>query len=116
MDREIDPRTGDYSGQMIDSLQNAVYVRLATPLGTWWGDVKLGSLLHLIQREKDKDRVGTIARQYAEEALKPLLDDGRAQRITVTETQPHNGTLVLDINVKENNGNKFTYQHEVPVI
>lgn len=116
MDREIDPRTGDYSGHTISHLQNAVYIRLVTPLGTWWADKKIGSLLHTIQREKDKERVGLLARQYAQEALQPLLDDGRATTIRVQETQPHNGSLILDITVTEANSNQFNYKHSVPVI
>ncbi|MEX4016600.1 hypothetical protein MZA95_02685 [Haemophilus influenzae] len=33
-------------------------------------------------------RIGLIAQQYAEEALQPLIDDGRAEEIIVNHTQP----------------------------
>lgn len=63
MDKELDPRSGDYTGNTIDTLKNAVYIRLATPLGSWWADTSVGSLLHLLQREKDLERVALLAEQ-----------------------------------------------------
>ena len=44
MDKELDPRSGDYTGNTIDTLKNAVYIRLATPLGSWWADTSVGSI------------------------------------------------------------------------
>ncbi len=79
MDREISPFTGDYTSKQISTLANAAYIRLTTPLGSWWADGRVGSLLHLIPREKDLSHIGLIAQQYAEEALQPLIDDGRGR-------------------------------------
>lgn len=115
MDKELDTLTGDYTGRTIDSLKNAVYIRLKTPLGSWWADKNIGSLLHLLEREKDLERVGLLAKQYAEEALQPIVDDGRAERIEVTAEQPHNGMLYLNIRVKTV-ASGFDYRHGVPVI
>lgn len=116
MDREISPQTGDYTTKQISTLQNAAYIRLTTPLGSWWADWRVGSLLHLIPREKDLSRVGLIAQQYAEEALQPLLDDGRAEEIIVNHTQPHNGVVVLDIVIRDNRGETYHFKHPVNVI
>ena len=116
MDRELNPLTGDYSGATSTGLQNEVYIRLMTPLGAWWADPLLGSLLHTIEREKDVERVGMLARQYAEEALSPILKANRASDITVVETQPHNGWLYLSIQVLANTGDQFTYTHPVKLI
>lgn len=116
MDREISPFTRDYNNNQISTLQNAVYVRLTTPLGSWWADGRVGSLLHLIQREKDVFRVGLLAQQYAEEALQPIIDDGRAKAIQVTHHQPKNGSLLLQIKVTDNRGDTFAFEHHVPVI
>lgn len=116
MDREISPLTRDYTSKRIDTLQNAVYIRLTTPKGSWWADGALGSLLHLIQREKDLSRVGLTAQQYAEEALKPLVDDGRAKSIVVTHEQPKNGSLFLFITVIDNRGVKFEFKHPVKLV
>lgn len=115
MDKELDTLTGDYTGRTINNLQNAVYIRLKTPLGSWWADKSVGSLLHLLEREKDLERVGLLAKQYAEEALQPIVDDGRAESITVTAEQPHNGMLFLNVRVETAAGG-FDYRHGVPVI
>ncbi|ACA32344.1 MULTISPECIES: phage GP46 family protein [Pasteurellaceae] len=116
MDRELSPLTGDYTSKTISTLANAAYIRLTTPLGSWWADGRVGSLLHLIQREKDLTRVGLIAQQYAEEALQPLLDDGRASQIQVTHQQPHNGWLILHIEIIDNRGETYRFKHPVKVI
>ncbi|WP_455483408.1 phage GP46 family protein [Haemophilus parahaemolyticus] len=116
MDREISPLTGDYTFKQISTLQNAVYIRLTTPLGSWWADGRVGSLLHTIQREKDVSRVGLLAQQYAEEALQPLLDDGRATEVLVSHEQPNNGWLILSIQLTDNRGEGFHFKHPVKLI
>lgn len=116
MDREISPLTRDYTSEHIHTLQNAVYIRLTTPLGSWWADGRVGSLLHLINREKDLSHVGQLAQQYAEEALQPLLDSKRAKSIVVSYEQPHDGTLNLIIDVTDNRGVKFKFKHPVKLI
>lgn len=115
MDKELDVATGDYTGQAINTLKNAVYIRLMTPLGSWWADKTIGSELHLLQREKDLDRVALLAEQYASEALQPIVTSGRAKKITVTAEQPKNGWLFLNIRVDTAAGG-FDYRHGVPVI
>lgn len=115
MEKELDTVTGDYTGRSINNLKNAVYIRLKTPLGSWWADKKIGSLLHLLEREKDIDHVGLLAKQYAEEALQPIIDDGRAESITVEAEQPHDGILYLNIKVITADGG-FDYRHGVSVI
>lgn len=93
MDAWINPVTRDYEpdANVAGALQrdpaggiaNAAYLRLMTPLGSWFGDVTLGSRLHELQREKDVPRMLVLARRYAQDALAPLAADGRAQRIEV---------------------------------
>ncbi|MFC0146146.1 phage GP46 family protein [Pectobacterium cacticida] len=74
MDNLLNPTTGDYTGTTTTTLANAVYLRLTTPLGSWWADPLLGSRLHLLARKKRRSpRVQKLARQYAEEALQPLI-------------------------------------------
>ncbi|WP_230478834.1 phage GP46 family protein, partial [Kingella kingae] len=43
----------------------------------------IGSLLHLLQREKDLERIAQFGEQYAREALQPIVDSGRASRVAV---------------------------------
>jgi phage gp46-like protein len=122
MDAWINPLTGDYSltaGSITrdpaEGLANAVYLRLMTPLGGYWDDPKLGSLLHTLEREKDVTRISVLARQYCEQALQPIIDDGRATSIVVSTEQLHNGRLNLLIEVTAASGRKLTFQHPVKV-
>ncbi|WP_282339381.1 phage GP46 family protein [Pseudomonas sp. PS02288] len=116
MDAGINPTTKDLSGERISSLANAVYLRLVTPLGTYWADPVLGSRLYLLRREKDLARVSILAIQYAREALQGLLDDGRARSIDITAEQPHDGRLLLLIEVVDAGGRTSTFTHHVQVV
>lgn len=119
-DAELSPTTGDYTGKRIRHLGNAVYVRLQTPRGGYWADPRLGSRLHELAREKDVARVRVLARQYAEEALAPLVRDKRAKSVTVTtedtpKDETGSGRMLLHIEVTDNTGKKSTYRYPVKV-
>jgi len=123
MDAWIDPATGDYAlangtpqPDPAGGLGNAVYLRLMTPLGSYWADATLGSRLHELQREKDVGRVAILARQYAELALAPIMADGRATAIAVSVDRPGNGWLVLLIQVTVASGEQLSFSHPVKVI
>lgn len=115
MDSQLDPITGDYTGDRISHLGNAVYIRLMTPLGGWWADPSLGSRLHELQREKDLPRIQLLARQYAEQALEPLVTDGRATSVAVTTQQPHDGRCLMLVEVVDARGTPYTFRHFVQV-
>ena len=122
MDIQIDPTTRDYvlingtpQRDPADGLANACYMRLEIPLGSYWTDKTLGSRLHELQREKDLSRVAMLAKQYAEQALAPILADGRATQINVsTERMP--GRLNLLIEVLAASGETLTFKHPVQVV
>lgn len=123
MDAYLNPLTGNYElldGRLVldaaQGLGNAVYLRLMTPLGSYWADADLGSRLHELQREKDLARMAVLARQYAEAALQPLIDDGRAQAVEVAAQRPHDGRLLLFITVTDAGGTQRTFQHHVKVL
>lgn len=123
MDAYINPVTRDYvllqgaaQRDPANGLANSCYLRLTVPLGSYWADKTLGSRLHELQREKDVVRVARLAKQYAEQALAPILADGRATSITVTTEQPHNGRLHLLIEVTSASGETLTFKHPVGVI
>lgn len=127
MDALITPTTRDYvldtgsrSGELACDpalgLVNAAYLRLAVPLGSWFGDVRLGSNLHLLQREKDVQRVFTLAKQYAEAALKPMLDDGRLSSIAVRTERPQQGWLALGVEITDALGVRRTFTMPVKVV
>lgn len=56
MDALLAPHTASYAGSRTSTLANAVYLRLATPPGSWWADPSLGSRLHELRRAKDLSR------------------------------------------------------------
>jgi phage gp46-like protein len=123
MDAWIDPATGDYAlangtpqRDPAGGLANAVYLRLMTPLASYWADATLGSRLHELQREKDVGRVAILARQYAEQALAPIVADGRATDIQVSSERPGNGRLLLLIEVTAASGERQTFKYPVKVI
>lgn len=116
MDQLIDPNTGRYAGTRTTSLENRVYLRLQTPLGSYWRDPTLGSMLYTLARAKDLPNVDMLAVQYAQQALQPLLDDNSAQSITVTASRPRTGWLELDIEVVDTAGAVQHFQHSVKVI
>lgn len=93
MDSRLDPSTGDYDRTRIADLSNAIYLRLTTPLGTDWADKTLGSKFHLLKRAKDLPRIKKLAQQYAQEALQPLIDTKRADKIDVVVEWAHDGHL-----------------------
>lgn len=123
MDALLDPTTGDYtltSGALTPDpargLANAVYLRLMTPLGSYWADAELGSRLHELQRMKDLPRMGALAKAYAEQALQPLLDDGRAQAVEAETEQLHDGWLRLAVRVTDAGGREHLFNHHVRVM
>ena len=91
------------------------YLRLTVPLGSYWADRTLGSRLHQLQREKDVARVPQFAKQYAEQALAPILAAGRATQINVT-TERAAGRLNMLVEVLAANGETLTFKHPVGVI
>ncbi|QBH95999.1 hypothetical protein EKN56_06045 [Limnobaculum zhutongyuii] len=116
MDQLISASTGDYTGTRSQSLENPVYLRLKTPVGSYWADPLLGSRLHELAQEKDVNRIYMLARQYAEQALQTLLNDGRAKTITVTAQRIRSGFLLLLIDVVDAWGKKQTFKHSVRVV
>ena len=126
-DALIDPVTRDYriaSGSpkrdVAGGLGNAVYLRLMTQLGSYWADPQLGSKLHLLARTKDLPRIERLAKQYAEQALAPIVDDGRASLIEVSteriKVPDGSGRLNLLIEVTAANGERLTFSHPVKVL
>lgn len=115
MDALLNPRTGGYAGSQTDSLANAVYIRLETPLGSWWAATNVGSLLHTLAREKDTPRVRRLAEQYAEQALAPIVKDERATRIIVSASAGNTGWLLLHIDVHQAEGKARYFEYQVKV-
>lgn len=123
MDAFVSPNTRDYvllegaaQRDPAGGLANSCYLRLTVPLGSYWAHPELGSRLHELQRGKDVARVALLARQYAEQALAPILEDGRATQIDVSTEQPRNGRINLLIEVLAASGEVLTFKHPVGII
>jgi len=122
-DALLDPTTGGYTltdGALTPDpargLANAVFLRLMTPLGSYWADASLGSRLHELAREKDLPRVAVLAKAHSEQALQPLLDDGRAKAIAVDTERLHDGWLRLRVSVTDAGGREHLFNHSVRVV
>lgn len=116
MDAYIDHTTGDYTGERCTDLHNAVWLRLRIRKGTYWADTQMGSRLHELARAKDTPQTRKLAQQYAEQALQPLLIDGRATALSVDVTAPQTGWLQLSITVTPAGGDVLTFTHPVKVV
>lgn len=122
-DAYLDPTTGGYllqDGALIPDpargLANAVFLRLMTPLGSYWADAALGSRLHELAREKDVERVAVLAKAYCQQALQPLLDDARALAIEIRPQRQHDGWLRLAVQVTDAGGREHLFNHHVRVM
>ncbi|WP_410499715.1 phage GP46 family protein [Chitinibacter sp. S2-10] len=115
MEPQLDTTSGDYADAQATGLENAVYLRLMVPLGSWWRDPLLGSRLHELAREKDTPRVRLLAEQYASTALKSLLDTKQASRIEVNSEAWHDGWLRLAVRVWDAGGHESLFHHPVAV-
>lgn len=126
MDTYIDPTTAAYVRTATDlkrdpanGLANAIYLRLITPLGSYWAVPSLGSRLHELVRSKATGAIELLARQYASAALQPLLDDGRASAIDI-ETglrtmADASKALAMHITVTDARGQRVVFEHHVPL-
>lgn len=118
----INPKTGDYvlqdgsaKADPHKGLANAVYVRLLTPLGSYWADRELGSRLYELQREKDVSRVMLLAKQYTLNALKPLVTSKRVQSIDCETFKPVNSRLELHAIVTTYEGETIRFKKFIQV-
>jgi phage gp46-like protein len=86
----------------------------------WWGDDfneqrgdRIGSRLWLLSREKQLSGVLGAARQYAEEALRWLIDDSVAELIEVEASIPRDGILGLAVSVSRPHHPVAQYRFDV---
>jgi len=69
----------------------------------WWGDsfrdTPIGSKLWLNRRRKSTSQVLLLHKQYAEEALLPLVEAGVAQAVTVRAAWIRRGVMEMNIQI-----------------
>ncbi len=121
---------GDLLTEDKDSLATAVVLSLfldrrALPEDTlphggtdrrgWWADAfgdaadLTGSRLWLLWRRKQLPEVLAEAREYAEEALGWLVEDGVASSVSVATSFPRRGVLQWHIRITRTSGPESTY-------
>lgn len=68
----------------------------------WWFDPEFGSRLWLLERANNTPATRRAARDYAEEALAWLVDEGAASAVTVTVEDDDDGAedLLLQIRIQ----------------
>ena len=76
---------------------------------------RIGSRLWLLSREKQLPEVLRRAKDYAEEALHWLIDDGVARKVQVTPSVPRQGWLRLDIRIDLTDGDEYHQGLEYPL-
>lgn len=86
----------------------------------WWADAwpqvegdRIGSRLWLLGREKELAETLRRARDYAEEALAWLVEDGIAARVGVVPSVPRRGVLRLAIAVYRADGGRENHQFDI---
>jgi phage gp46-like protein len=91
----------------------------ADDLRGYWGDVRpdvegdqLGSLLWLLEREKQT--TGTLARaqQYVGEALQWMVEDRVASRVEVRTSYPMTGIIRIEVDIYRPGGNLARYRYD----
>lgn len=114
--------------QMGKSLENAVLVSLGSDARVaeksfrnelqddgWWGEPtfegdKWGSLLHTVFKRKNDPNVVLLAKQYAEDSLKWIVEDGVAKSVNVDVSDIGNG-LSMEVSVtKGDEEKKYRYE------
>lgn len=113
-DFRIDPITGDYDGTTITHLGNAIYLRITVPLGSYLFDTTLGSKLYTLPG-KDLQYKKKLAKQYAQDALQPLIDSKRCERIDITTEWPDDGRLLIAGQVFQAGEMVLEFKHPVAI-
>ncbi|QQQ19664.1 phage GP46 family protein [Brevundimonas vitis] len=83
----------------------------------WWGDVaapvandRIGSRLWLLERSKRLDSVLSQARDYCDEALAWMIEDGVARTVTVTvEVDAQGQTLAIGVVITRPDGSQSRF-------
>jgi len=84
----------------------------------WWADAyglagdRVGSRLWLLDREKQLPEVRERAREYAEEALAWLVEDGVAQSVAVSAEWTRPGMLGLLVDIRKPDGSRLRYRFD----
>src|SRR5215207_3074440 len=88
-DRKLDPRTGDYipdgkGGYLYTTtIETEIQHQLKGVFGSWWGDPNAGSRIRELAKGHMDTPTIVLAKRYAELALRPFVDAGRARDLQI---------------------------------
>jgi len=109
----INPSSGDYvieNGKPVetDSLQVPAYFRLKTQRGRWLyaPDDKYGSTFYTLKKRTSQD--ASAIERIAENAIQPILDDGRAREALIETVLSARSEVGLSTTLQQENGNLDT--------
>lgn len=115
----IDGTQGSMTLEPVANLMNNIYLSLMVERGSLFINPEFGSRLHLLKRAKNTVGTERLAREYCHEALKWLLDTGRATDIQVESERDRIqdlNRLKLLVTVTQTNGKKVTFERFVEVV
>ena len=85
----------------------------------WWGDdyfevegYKIGSRLWLLQREKQTDETLTRAKEYVNESIAWMIEDGIAEKVVPTVEWVAMGVLGIQLEVYRPNGDQVLCRYD----
>lgn len=135
MDRGADLALEQFALADDDELETAVILSLFTdaraldddvlPLGQtdrrgWWGDAwpavesdRFGSRLWLLQASKQLQQSLNLAREYAEEALAWLIEDGVASRVEVETVIPRDEIMGMNVRIARPDGSTTPIRFDI---
>ncbi len=108
---EVNPTSGDYvlvngSPKETDSLKMAAYFRMRVRRDQWLyaPNNKYGSKFHELKRNQIQNGP-TFIEAVAEDALQPIVDDGRATEIEITGSFTARNNAALEVAITDSSGN-----------
>ncbi|MGD9642767.1 MAG: phage GP46 family protein [Elusimicrobiales bacterium] len=110
----IEHGRGRLSLETTGTLLNNIFMSINMLKGSWWFNPDFGSRLHEIAREKDTTRAEMLARSYAEEALRWLVETKRAQSVAASTARTKGG-LVLTVTAVSAAGEEVSFEKFVRV-
>ncbi len=102
-----------------EGIYNNIYLSLTIQRGSFFQNPDFGSRLHLLKRAKNTAQTAASAKDYVLEALRWLLDTGKAEKIEVEVerdplTDPHR--LKLLVTVTQADGTEVTFTEFMEVV
>jgi len=123
MDFRIDMTNGlgEMTFEKSEDIMNNVYLSLMVRKGSFFQNPDFGSRLHLLKRAKNTEQTAALAREYCKEALRWLLNTGRATKIDVYSERDLGGAGVRDrlkllVEVTQADGRKLSFATFLEVV